>query len=517
MCWRFQIGSNSPFANRKARMLSTDSLPREWSIRRICDSSKTLWYAWFRSRAEARSVPNGFSAMTRDPSARPMAPIIATTDLAAAGGTARWNSRCGGPPISFSAFSTATASDPVSDGPAAPNESRCLKSSQAGPVGFCVPNWSIASRAWSRNCSSVSAEFFGAEPMIRYSSGSSPAAARWNRPGSSLRLARSPVAPNSTMTWLSTCGPRLRATAADCDLACAECVSVLISVRLLLLVAAEPGAHSGQHLEAEHAVAAGVEPLVQGGRDGRGRHAGVDGRLDGPPALAGVGHPAVEVAEVGRPGERVGGQVDQPGADHRAAPPDLGHLAHVDRVLVGLGLAQRGRLGVDLVLVLARVGVLDDVKALGDRGHHAVLDAVVDHLDEVPGAVGPAVQVPLGGGAAVLRPAGRRHRVALAGGDGPEDRVEPLDRLGLAPDHQAEPALQPPDAAAGAAVDVVDAVGPQLLGPGDVVPVVGVAAVDHHVVGVQQRPQLVQGLLHDAGGHHDPQGPGALQLGHEVA
>src|SRR5437870_2913225 len=39
--------------------------------------------------------------------------------------------------------------------------------------------------------------------MIR-NSGRSPACARWNRPGSSLRRARSPVAPNSTMT----CGRR---------------------------------------------------------------------------------------------------------------------------------------------------------------------------------------------------------------------------------------------------------------------------------------------------------------------
>src|SRR6516162_5301271 len=39
--------------------------------------------------------------------------------------------------------------------------------------------------------------------MIWYLSGSRPAAARWNSPGSSLRRARSPVAPNTTMTWLS--------------------------------------------------------------------------------------------------------------------------------------------------------------------------------------------------------------------------------------------------------------------------------------------------------------------------
>ena len=39
--------------------------------------------------------------------------------------------------------------------------------------------------------------------MIWYRSGIRPAAARRNRPGSSLRRARSPVAPNMTMMWLS--------------------------------------------------------------------------------------------------------------------------------------------------------------------------------------------------------------------------------------------------------------------------------------------------------------------------
>jgi hypothetical protein len=38
--------------------------------------------------------------------------------------------------------------------------------------------------------------------MIWYRSGIRPAAARWNSPGSSLRRARSPVTPSTTMTWL---------------------------------------------------------------------------------------------------------------------------------------------------------------------------------------------------------------------------------------------------------------------------------------------------------------------------
>ncbi len=48
MCSRFQMGSNSPLANRKARMFWAASFPRKWSIRKTCSSSKTSWTTAFR-------------------------------------------------------------------------------------------------------------------------------------------------------------------------------------------------------------------------------------------------------------------------------------------------------------------------------------------------------------------------------------------------------------------------------------------------------------------------------------
>ena len=66
-----------------------------------------------------------------------------------------------------------------------------------------------------------------------------------------------------------------------------------------------------------------------------------------------------------------------------------------------------------------------------------------------------------------------------------------LDRVVVAADHQAVAALEAEDAAAGADVDVVDALLAQLRGPADVVAVVGVAAVDDDVALVQQRGDLV--------------------------
>ena len=119
-------------------------------------------------------------------------------------------------------------------------------------------------------------------------------------------------------------------------------------------------------------------------------------------------------------------QVQQPRGDHAAAPPHLGDVAQVEIVLVVLGVAQRRRLGIDRVRLLADIGVAQDAHALGVGGHDAVLDAVVHHLDEVAGAARPAVQIALLGGAADLLASRRARDVARAGRQRGEDRVEAL-------------------------------------------------------------------------------------------
>ncbi len=105
---------------------------------------------------------------------------------------------------------------------------------------------------------------------------------------------------------------------------------------------------------------------------------------------------------------------------------------------------------------------------------------------------------------------------ALTRRDGLEDRVQVLDRLGFAADHQAEAAVQPEHAAAGTDVDVVDAVGLELLRALDVVEVVGVAAVDDDVTVGKQGLELVDRRLDDCGGDHDPDGARLRQQGDEV-
>src|SRR5262249_57032726 len=111
-------------------------------------------------------------------------------------------------------------------------------------------------------------------------------------------------------------------------------------------------------------------------------------------------------------------------------------------------------------------------------GHDAVLDSVVDHLDEVTGAVRTAVQVAEFGGAADLLASRRTRDVTRAGRQRLEDRIEVAHSDLRSADHHAVAALQAPDAAAGSDVHIVDSFGRELVRAADVVHVVRVAAVD---------------------------------------
>ncbi len=46
-------------------MFSIGSLARKWSMRKTWRSGKTVWMTRLSSRAEARSLPNGFSTTMR--------------------------------------------------------------------------------------------------------------------------------------------------------------------------------------------------------------------------------------------------------------------------------------------------------------------------------------------------------------------------------------------------------------------------------------------------------------------
>ena len=192
-------------------------------------------------------------------------------------------------------------------------------------------------------------------------------------------------------------------------------------------------------------------------------HALVDGGFDGPATFTGVGHPPCEGRQRGIPDQGRSRQIKQPGSDDTAAAPDLSDLRQFEIVLKVLRIPQRCRFGVDDARLLPGIGRLEDCKPLRIGRHHPVFDAVVHHFDEVAGTTRSAMQIALLGRsgclAARLVASGRARNVAATRSEGGEDRVEVPHRVSLAADHHAIAALETPDTATGADVDIVDAPG----------------------------------------------------------
>src|SRR6478752_2666170 len=104
------------------------------------------------------------------------------------------------------------------------------------------------------------------------------------------------------------------------------------------------------------------------------------------------------------------------------------------------------------------------------------------HLDEVPGAGRPGVDVAaLGAGIAALAARGACD-IAEPRRERRKDRIEAIHSRLLAADHHAIAAVDPPDAAGGAAIDVTNTFLGKRFGAADVVFVEGIAAVDDDIV-----------------------------------
>ena len=91
-----------------------------------------------------------------------------------------------------------------------------------------------------------------------------------------------------------------------------------------------------------------------------------------------------------------------------------------------------------------------------------------------------------------------------------------LHHVFLAADHHAVAALQSPHTAARSHVHIVNSLRRKFLRAPDVVHVAGIAAVNQDVAGLQQRQQVGDELVHDCGGHHQPNCPRLLEFLHEV-
>src|SRR5207253_10557318 len=103
---------------------------------------------------------------------------------------------------------------------------------------------------------------------------------------------------------------------------------------------------------------------------------------------------------------------------------------------------------------------LEDLEPLAVGGEEPVLDAVVHHLHEVPGAARADV------------------RVSALRGERGEDRFRVIERLAFPAHHEAVPVLETPDAARSAAVEEPNAVLGKVLASSLGVAEVRVAAVE---------------------------------------
>src|SRR5579885_667828 len=290
----------------------------------------------------------------------------------------------------------------------------------------------------------------------------------------------------------------------------------ILSLLRLFEVAAEGVAHGGEELVGVFGLAARTEAFIEGRTEDGGGDRFVDGGGDGPATLAGVGDAALEFREVGVFQQGLGREVEQPGGNDAAAPPEFGDIGDIEAVLVILRVAQRGRFGIDELLVQADIGVVQDIQPFGVGGHDAILDAVVNHLHEVAGAMRATAQVAVLGRAGYPVSTGSGGRALFTGGQSGKYRVEILHRLLFPADHQAVAAFKSPDAAAGADIEIVNALRLQLGRAADIIDIVGIAAIDDDISLIDQRQKLGQGGINRGGRDHHPENTRLRQLIHQV-
>ena len=193
--------------------------------------------------------------------------------------------------------------------------------------------------------------------------------------------------------------------------------------------------------------------------------------------------------------QRAGAEIEQPGRDHAATPPDLGDVWQVDVEAFVFGQARRGL-------------IAEDVKAFGIGLHQAVLDAVVNHLHEVACACRAGMDIAACGTLIEAVTSRGQCNAAGAGRERCEDRVEVVDSRLVATDHHAVATLQPPYTAGRADIDIAPSLGCDCRGATDVVLVEGVAAIDDDIAWLCDLAEFVDGALsHITRRQHHPEDP----------
>src|SRR5437667_6097020 len=106
--------------------------------------------------------------------------------------------------------------------------------------------------------------------------------------------------------------------------------------------------------------------------------------------------------------------------------------------------------------MLPNVCMVEDIQALGVGGHDAVLNTIVDHLDEVASAIGSTAEVALLGSSPHLLPSRCTWCCMNARSQSRKDRVEMLNYIFLTANHQTIATLESPDASTRANVNIMN-------------------------------------------------------------
>src|SRR5712675_2132201 len=304
-------------------------------------------------------------------------------------------------------------------------------------------------------------------------------AARLHSAGISLRLVRSPVAPKITITqgaaigfswtWLMIDRPFLGQGAFQ--------FAALRRSRFLFRVAAELEAHGRQNLGGKVAFASRQESLVERFGEHGSRRARLDAGENGPAAFARIGDAAGETLESRLLEQGNGSEIKQPGCDNAAAPPDFGYVGEIEIVLVVFGIAQRRGFGVGFMMLLAHVCMLENIQAFRVSRHQSILDPVVHHFNEVARARRAAVEIAFFRSARGLLAPWSTRRITAPRSQRVENGIKVANGVIFAANHLAVAALQAPHAAAGANINIVNALCRKLLGAANIIDVIGVATI----------------------------------------
>jgi len=182
-----------------------------------------------------------------------------------------------------------------------------------------------------------------------------------------------------------------------------------------------------------------------------------------------------DVAQLRLLAKRIFGKLQQPRPDHAPPVPEVGKVAKIETGPVGRSLQQ--------------------LKAFRVSLHHAIFDAVVNHFDKMSCACRATVEI------------------ALRGGKGFEHGHELLINRLLSTDHETVAELEAPDAAAHARIEKVETPFREPFAPAQIIPVIGVGAVNNNVSRLEERSELFQVLIDDLPRRqHQPDDPRWCEL-----